>query len=228
MGQQQRSLLVYILRFSCVCLFGCNHVIALPNCRAPYSAFDMSPTLKKEYEAKKAGASLTLEENKTNYVLQQLHAFDEKVDSQCNCYVCRVLYLLSLYIYILSSHPRSHILTHLAHLMVCWFACRFGLKKRRKHGVGQPSIVSSSISQWHQVHNAHGTTLSTSILYAHDVCFVVGYDFNSLCVGKCFCQIDTFLEILGCACCILWLILFVDYPNTTSYILPVIWHTLSA
>jgi hypothetical protein len=35
-------------------------------------------TLKKEYEAKKASASLTLEKKKTNYVLQQLHAFDEK------------------------------------------------------------------------------------------------------------------------------------------------------
>ncbi len=37
-------------------------------------------TLKKEDEAKKAGASLTLEKKKANYVLQQLHAFDEKVN----------------------------------------------------------------------------------------------------------------------------------------------------
>jgi hypothetical protein len=37
-------------------------------------------TLKKKYEAKKASASLTLKKKKVNYVLQQLHAFDEKVN----------------------------------------------------------------------------------------------------------------------------------------------------
>jgi hypothetical protein len=37
-------------------------------------------TLKKEYEAKKVGASLTLEKKKANLVLQQVHAFDEKVN----------------------------------------------------------------------------------------------------------------------------------------------------
>jgi hypothetical protein len=37
-------------------------------------------TLKKKYEAKKAGVSLTFEKKKANYVLQQFHAFDEKVN----------------------------------------------------------------------------------------------------------------------------------------------------
>ncbi len=32
-------------------------------------------TLKKEYEAKKASASLTLKRKKVDYVLQQLHVF---------------------------------------------------------------------------------------------------------------------------------------------------------
>jgi hypothetical protein len=40
-------------------------------------------TLKKKYEAKKVGASLTFKKKKVNYVLQQLHVFDENVDSQC-------------------------------------------------------------------------------------------------------------------------------------------------
>ncbi len=37
-------------------------------------------TLKKKYEAKKVGASLTFEKKKVNCVLQQFHAFDEKVN----------------------------------------------------------------------------------------------------------------------------------------------------
>ncbi len=38
-------------------------------------------TLKTEYKAQKASASLTFEKKKVNYVLHQLHVFDEKVDS---------------------------------------------------------------------------------------------------------------------------------------------------
>jgi hypothetical protein len=37
-------------------------------------------TLKKKYEANKTSASLTLKKKKINYVLQQLHVFDEKVN----------------------------------------------------------------------------------------------------------------------------------------------------
>jgi hypothetical protein len=47
------------------------------------------------------------------------------------------------------------------------------------------------------------------ILYAHDVCFVVGYDFN-ICVGKCLCYTNTFLKIYGPIGCILWLMLLMD------------------
>jgi hypothetical protein len=35
--------------------------------------------LKKEYEARKASASLTFKKKKDEYVSQQLHKFDEKV-----------------------------------------------------------------------------------------------------------------------------------------------------
>ncbi len=36
-------------------------------------------TLNKEYEAKKSSASLTFKKKKDEYVLQQLHEFDENV-----------------------------------------------------------------------------------------------------------------------------------------------------
>jgi len=37
-------------------------------------------TLKKEYKAKKASASLTMKKKQNEYVLQQLHDFDDKVN----------------------------------------------------------------------------------------------------------------------------------------------------
>jgi hypothetical protein len=68
-------------------------------------------TLKKEYEAKKANASLTLEKKKVDYALQQLHVFYEKVN-----FTMQLFYLLGL-IFIaitcfVNSHLGSHILRH--------------------------------------------------------------------------------------------------------------------
>jgi hypothetical protein len=61
------------------------------------------------------------------------------------------------------------------------------------------------------IQNVLQTTLwEVPTIDAHVVCFIVGYDFNSLCVGKYFYQIDTFLEISKSTCYILWFILFMD------------------
>jgi hypothetical protein len=62
--------------------------------------------LKKKYEAKKASASLTLKKKKVNYVLQQLHAFDEKVN-----FTMQLLCLLGL-IYIATTFYFVAILNH--------------------------------------------------------------------------------------------------------------------
>ncbi len=61
------------------------------------------------------------------------------------------------------------------------------------------------------VQNVLQTTLwEVPTIDTHAICFVVGYDFSNLCVGKCFCQTDTFLEISRSIGYILWLIHLVD------------------
>jgi hypothetical protein len=74
-------------------------------------------TLKKEYEAKKAGASLTLEKKKANLVLQQVHAFDEKVNFTMSLLCLSSLVFIAIILFFI-NHLGSHILTHLAHQ---WF-----------------------------------------------------------------------------------------------------------
>jgi hypothetical protein len=59
-----------------------------------------------QYEAKKASASLTLKKKKVNYVLQQLHAFDEKVN-----FTIQLLCLSSL-VFIATTYFLVAILDH--------------------------------------------------------------------------------------------------------------------
>jgi hypothetical protein len=75
-----------------------------------------------------------------------------------------------------------------------WYACKFGLKRRKKYGAGHPCIISSSGTWLHQIHTAHSTTLNRScrtycvnwkrrhslspwnvnahILFGHSTCYV--------------------------------------------------------